>query len=207
MTQILICTISGFSASSRKSADTLDGFMGDVLIDMGDDCPEGPQMPHLYSHNKDCVEDLTRAAMSSKCYKVLIVGKSMGAVKVWWALTKYWAHFKLKLAHPDTKLGVVLLDPHGCQVGDGRIGAYGGRLRALKYLPAWNMENVRIRTVFQRNKKPKGARMYTAGVPCNNLKNTYLSHKADHWNITDIKTESGRKCADAIQEMIGWLDE
>ncbi len=199
MTKLLITTISGFSASSRKEKKTLEGFIQDVLKDGNIDA----EVRSFFSIDDDCVQRLVLSANSTHAPKVLIVGKSLGGVRAWWALTKYWAHFKLKLAHWDTKLGVVLLDPHGCQVGDGKVGAYGKRLKKLGYLPAWLRDDVKIKVMYQRNKYPEGVGM----LKKDNVENVRLSKRADHFNITQIDTIAGAKCAKAIQDMIGWLDE
>ena len=212
---LLICTISGLSASSRRSDKTLPSFVNltefDYWWDWSDRCnnPPDPATFEAYSISKhdqfstdsECVENLVKEVTKTHYKNILLVGKSLGAVRVWWAVTKYWEHFRLKL-DAGCKIGVVLLDPHGAQNGDGRIGAYGLRLRYLNYLKAWDRDDFRIKAIYQRNKYPKGARLGWG----DNAENMQLSGLANHWNITNIFTVSGQQCSKEIIKMIKWLE-
>lgn len=196
--KILVCTISGFSASSRKAKKTLSAFVEAAL--------EGQDVEyyHQFSTDPKCVVNLVGRVMRSENKKILLVGKSMGGVCAWWSIYKYWHNFKYWLFSPaGKKIGVVLLDPHGCQRGDGRIGAYGKMLNSFRTLRAWALRSdFKLHCLYQRNKYPEGAKISNSGnVTCERL-----SKDANHWVVTEIDTETGRRCADSVVDMLEWLN-
>jgi len=102
------------------------------------------------------------------------------------------------------KIGVVLIDPHGAQFGDGSIGSYGVRLKELPVDARWARDDLGLHCVYQRNVYPRGARLgFPVGV--DNATNTKLGPEADHWRVTDMATDTGLEVAVIIQDMIRWL--
>ena len=204
---MLINAITGFSASSRKSKETLDGFLDNVLADMAD-APKNIAKNINYSSNRNCIGSCLRSMMTYHGCKHLVVGKSMGGVKVWWLLTRHWLQcldiLNPKINYQIPRIGVVLIDPHGWQTGDGRVGSYGVFLRKLGFTDGWIRDNFKIHVIYQRNKYPKGARLDIPSDAKNAL-NTKLGKYADHWKVTEIDTKAGREVADAIQGMIRWI--
>lgn len=189
----------------RRGKKTLHGFVTDVLNDMGDEKPDEIYRKNIFSSNSECVEEIIRFIQTNPGNEILLVGKSLGAVRTWWALNKYWTSFERRLkVGRDVKLGVALIDPHGWQYGDGHVGGYG-TLAGPTYLEwedKWDRPDVRIETLYQRNKYPKGVPL---GKGSRSLMNVKLKKGATHWNVTQIDTWPGRKCANAIQNMIEWL--
>jgi len=202
---MIINTISGFSASSRKNSDTLKGFIEDVI----DEIPlsSGIKIINHLSSNKECIRDSLHSLMQEKQShynrdKILFIGKSMGGVKTWWMLVKHWKWFKKILEGYNTKITVILIDPHGVCAGDGKIGSYGTWYRkVLKYDERWaEYDNFNINCIYQRNKYPRGAKL------SNNMSNERI-YNSNHWDVTDINTPSGRQVADLIHEQMKWLEE
>ena len=192
----LVITITGASASIRKRKDTLPEFIEDVIKGQPD---IEPVFYNVFSSDSDCVEKAVRRIWAWP-YNILLIGKSLGGVRAWWAITHYWERFKLKL-DSGQKFGVVLIDPHGPQKGDKRAGWYGVSLQTLRMKRAWNRKDMKISCVYQRNKAPKGAHL-----PSNKFaRNKKLNSKADHWNITQIDTGPGQTVAKEINKTINWI--
>jgi len=202
---MIINGITGYSASMRKSSKTLSGFMDDVLAAMPD-VPKNINKQIISSLSDKCVEDSLRFLYAFPDTRILLVGKSMGAVKTWWLLTKYWTNVLQRISVRGARLGVVLIDPHGWCDGDGRVGSYGVRLKNLGFEDGWARDNMRIACLRQRNKYPKGAGL---AVPrgVTNAKNVKLKGDADHWKVTNINTDAGRRVSFEIQSTIRWLME
>jgi len=196
MKNLHVSSITGFSASARKKAETLPDFLKDVF--QGRD---NTTFGNVYSSDHKCIQKLITDVLTCESERVLIVGKSLGGVRVWWALTEYWGHFQ-HLLNSGTKIGAVLLDPHGWQVGDGETGSYGMRLKHLGINPEWDRPDFRIKCVYQQNKYPKGCRLGWGG----NAENVKLSRFANHWNITEIETLPGEQVATEIKKMEWWLN-
>lgn len=194
----------------RKSKKTLKGFLDDVLNDMGDGKPRGIHKEVFESTDIHCVSRAISFMQVSPGNRYLCVGKSMGGVRVWWMLTKFWSNIKHMMGVVDTggrrpKLSVVLIDPHGNQSGDGSVGSYGVSLSELWYSAGWSMSDVRFSVVYQRNKYPKGAKLQVpSGVE--NVTNVRLGSGANHWNVTEIDSETGRIVANLIQDEIRWVE-
>ena len=190
---MILNMITGYSASMRSEKVTLPAFVDNVLADM----PSPPEdiHKHVAMGNDDEAIQESIEYMTLRPYEpVMLIGKSMGAVRTWWMVYKHWR----LLSERDQPISVFLIDPHGWQKGDGRIGSYGSR-RPLKWNEEWNLMNIRFNVYYQRNKYPRGARM-NGTYP--NLKNEELCGKANHWNVTQIDTRPGRKVADGIQGAI-----
>lgn len=200
---MLLNATVGFSASIRRSKRTLSGFLYDILTDMPD--IQGVRINVEYSTDSDCVGSSIRFLYSEPDGRVLLVGKSLGAVRTWWMLKSRWAAFERILSvRKGARIGVVLIDPHGIQRGDGLAGSYGVGLRRMSFDPAWSRYGLSVRCIYQRNKYPKGACL---DIPqgAENAGNIRLGEYADHWSVTDISTRAGLDVAGCIESMIRWL--
>lgn len=198
---MILNAISGFSAKLRPREKTLHEFLDLILENFP--CHLNVKKNYLFSSDLNCVEDTVRFVQTSGDNRILLVGKSLGGVRTWWSLTKYWENYKRKLKiSADSRLGVVLLDPHGCQVGDGRVGSYGVGLDLLEYNKEWYRPDIRISVLYQRNKYPMGAHMMASNDRCVNIE----VPGGNHWNIEDFGTKQGQFCADEIKKMIGWVN-
>lgn len=202
---MIVNTISGFSAKLRKGRRKTLSDLVDVAL--GD--PDWPGRPRAvfrrdyYSSDDHCVEDSVRFVQTTPGNKILLVGKSLGAVRTWWLMTRYWQNIRGRLGvDSGAKVGVVLIDPHGCQYGDGRVGSYGVRLKRLPWMHEWDDDRVNFKVVYQKNRYPKGVPMSKNG-PLNRR----LPKGATHWNITDPGTAPGQDAMKAIRDMVDWLNE
>ena len=206
---IVINTISGFSASSRKNSDTLSGFIQEIVRRqqyMSDFPIPDIKLNSHFSTNPSCVEDSLSSLVEGTIpwniiNRVQFIGKSMGGVKTWWLLKKHWDEFRKFLEEEDNpKIGVTLIDPHGAQPGDGKIGSYGTFLqKELEYDKRWDKyPNFKIQCLYQRDKYPRGARLsgFSPNIKLNN---------SNHWDVTKLGTESGDIVSKSILEQIHWL--
>lgn len=199
---ILINTISGFSASSRHSKDTIDGFVSKIL--------DNEEEPLRFTHcspigfNKqiytmDLKEELS---IFSNTKGILLVGKSFGAIKLWDTLMTEWKTFDRFLE--NNKISVVLIDPHGAVIGDKKFGSYGTLFRKkMDINNIWMNDYIRerefhIKCFYQRNKYPKGARFKEKSL-------NYKLKDGTHWNITDINSRPGQIIRDYIYSEMDWL--
>lgn len=199
---MLLNAIVGFSASIRKSQRTLDGFLSDVIGGMPDAPPVRKRV--RYSTDDDCIDSSIRFLYRGPDRRILLVGKSLGAVRTWWMLRSRWDAFERLLTVRKARIGVVLVDPHGIQREDGLMGSYGVRLKGMFFDPRWKRDDLAIRCLYQRNRYPKGARLDIL-KGADNAENTRLGEYADHWSVTDIGKRAGREVADQVQEVIRWL--
>lgn len=209
---MIINAITGFSGSLRKSSESLPGFVketfggwGNVLIN------------NEYSSDSKCLDNSLKFM---KCYPLddlLLIGKSLGGVRTWWLATKYWENLKGRLDY-GYRVGIVLLDPHGWQLGDGTVGSFGVGSRNLKYDKRWDPyiddpfnvlhkchvsepSKMCIMCIYQSNKYPKGA-IIEGGK---NVVDIHLGKNANHWNIEDLSTETGRFVQEYVENMGHWV--
>ena len=197
---MIINAITGYSASVRKRSKILPAFIEDVLSDMGDQKPVHIERHYVYSSTRGCIQESLKFIHERPLEPVLLVGKSLGAIRTWWMLYQSWGD----LVGRASKIGVVLIDPHGWQVGDKTSGSYCKR-KSLPWKSGWDDSGIRITVLYQWNKYPTGAKMQGGhGWPL--LYNFKLDSKATHWNVTSIKSQAGMDCAHEIQKMIKWLD-
>jgi len=194
---MIVNSITGFSASVRKHQKVLPKFLGEVFKGW-----EDVGINNYYSSNKDCIIDSIKFLNYHWPEDALLVGKSLGGIKTWWLLNAYWHHIEGRL-EGGSKVGVVLLDPHGWQIGDGYVGSFGIGDRNLPWNKQWDKwikaDLLKIEVLYQRNKYPMGAHFEGKDV------NTKLPRNATHWNITDIDSSIGRLSEAAIVEMADWL--
>jgi hypothetical protein len=204
---IVINTISGYAASSRKKADTLAGFISDIVNRQQymSDWPLPPvEIFDYFSSHRDCINESRGSLYAGNLgsNRIQYIGKSMGGVKTWWMLTKHWEQFKRYLEDDDAKIGVTLIDPHGAQKGDGKIGSYGTFLqKELPMHPDWkNHPNFKIQCLYQRDKYPRGAKLagFSPNIKLGN---------SNHWDVTKLGTESGEIVAISILEQLKWLSQ
>ncbi len=198
--RIIVNCISGLSASLRRGG-TLEPFVKSILNNK-----RGVEFVSQYDYptGNKCIKDGVNFVASNHGNKVLLIGKSMGGVKTWWMINKHWGHFERKLGiEENAKLGVVLIDPHGPQSGDGVIGSYGVRGRNLGYKSEWDRDDVKISVLYQKNKYPRGA-MISGAPRTGNLRNIKVN-TGTHWNMTRHGNDASEKCGSQIIEMIDWL--
>ncbi|MBN2256339.1 MAG: hypothetical protein JW704_00675 [Anaerolineaceae bacterium] len=132
----------------------------------------------------------------------LLIGKSFGAVRTWWLLQEYWFRIN-RILNEEHRIGVVLIDPHGWVVGDGRAASYGMNEPKLPWHEEWGRSGIRLKCLYQRNEYPRGAFL---GAPNGVLgNNVLLEGDADHYNVLDIDTETGLIVAESVRDMIQWL--
>jgi hypothetical protein len=200
---MILNAISGFSASTKPEEESLSGFLTDVLNDMPDK-PASIHRNNEFSSKKTCIEDSIRWMHKVQGNRIMLVGKSMGGVRTWWMVYHFWANILARFnTNPDGRLGVFLIDPHGWQLGDGVVGSYGLEVDSMRYRPEWSRVDVRIRCLYQRNDYPKGARLGRN----DSAVNMKLGKGADHWNVEDFKTETGKIVCSEIQEMVRWVSK
>lgn len=191
---LLLNAITGFSGS-LSLRNNLHSFLDDIV----GNSPE-IKKNYLFSSSKTCVEDSIQFLYKNKKKddNILLIGKSLGGIRTWWIIYKYFVNLKNLLVN-DTKLSVILLDPHGWQSGDGHTGSYGINNNILPEKEEWALyESIDITCIYQRNKYPKGAHF-------NNFNNIKLGSTADHWNIENIETPTGKLVAEYIDKTIKTL--
>lgn len=179
----VIC-IEGASASSRKD-NTLGDFVNNILKDEAYDFR---LLPSLFN----CLDGLIRKESIYRS-NIMIVAKSLGAIKLWWKLYQNDREL-LNIEHYKDKLSIVLIDPHGPILGDGKMQSYGyGRNDNIEYKKSWTDKEIRIHCMYQRNEYPKGACFK------DDRYNTKLQY-ANHFDITDADTIDGQIVATKIRE-------
>lgn len=184
----VIC-IEGASASSRKD-NTLGDFVNNILKDEDYDFRLLPSLFH-------CAKGVIREASLYR-RNLMVVAKSLGAIKIWWQFFRNDRELSNFETDKD-KLTVILLDPHGPVMGDGKLGSYGcGDNDKIGYNKSWIDKGVRIHCMYQTNDYPRGARFR------DDRYNTRLQH-ANHFDITDIDTVDGQIVAAKIREEFEWL--
>jgi hypothetical protein len=200
---MILNAITGFSASMRPEEKSLGGFISDVLKDM----PDRPAIIHKnieFSSKENCIPDSIHWMNTVSGNQILLVGKSMGGVKTWWMIHHYWKNILARFnTGPTGKLGVLLIDPHGWQRGDGCVGSYGLEIDEMRANREWERADVRIKCLYQRNSYPKGAMLgdeYDAW-------NTKLGKDATHWNVEDFNTATGKLVAEELKTMIRWVNQ
>ena len=201
---ILVKAVLGASASSRKEKYTLTGFLDKIMSWFGPSDFMYREISSQRFDRDDFIEDIYQHKKHIKD-GILLVGKSHGAVKIWDSLMKDWDEYE-DLMNMGHKISVVLIDPHGPNPGDGKFGSYGTFLRkTMKKNPEWETfsEEFNIKCFYQRNKYPKGARFAGKGF----VEYNYKLKDGTHWNVTNIKTRTGKEIASYIGEEIEWLQK
>lgn len=199
---MIVNAISGASASVRKSK-SLEPYLEHILDEFE---PMNMHCNYSNSFRRKCIDESISHINTSVGHRVLLVGKSLGAIRTWWLMKNSWQYLEHKLSiRPHSRLGVVLIDPHGHQPGDGKVGSYGILGRNLPYDDKWDRDDVKIHVAYQRNKYPRGA-MINGAPKTANLRHFKIDG-GTHWNLTDINTQAGKECANVIRNMIGWLNE
>jgi hypothetical protein len=196
---MIINAITGYSASLRSNQKTLPGFLYDIIKN-GKDLPEDISTNIEQSSYPKCIEDSVKFVLNKSDDSLILVGKSMGGVKTWWMFYNYWKPILKKYK----KVGILFIDPHGWQAGDHHIGSYGTNLKEFEILSEWvNKDNLRISCIYQHNKYPKGAIL---DIPegTTNIHNIKLGSSADHWNITELNSESGQRVAEELIDLMKW---
>jgi hypothetical protein len=199
---MLVNAIVGFSASLRKNTETLSGFLDDVICGMSDR-PDEVVKQARYSSNDGCIGTSIDFIKNHSSDRVLLVGKSLGAVKTWWLIRERWDFFEGEIRH-GRRFGVVLIDPHGRQMYDGIVGSYGVRHMAIEFSRKWICDEMLFRCIYQRNKYPRGA-MLNIGSDAVNAENIRLGEHADHFDVTDMRTQAGQEVAGQIRGVVRWL--
>lgn len=210
---MIINSITGFSGSLRKSSESLPGFVKETFGDWGN-----VLINNEYSSDPKCLDNSLKFINNNPFSDILLIGKSLGGVRTWWLATKYWEVLRHRL-EMGYRIGMVLLDPHGWQVGDGVVGSFGVGGRNLKYDKRWdaNIEwsvhggpqkayysepsKFSILCIHQSNKYPKGAVIEGGGK----FANISLDKNANHWNIEDLSTETGRLVQRYVAGMGHWV--
>lgn len=212
---MIINAITGFSGSLRKSSESLPGFVKEIFGGWGN-----VLINNEYSSDPKCLDNSLKFMNNYPFDDLLLIGKSLGGVRTWWLATKYWEVLKRRL---DTgfRIGIVLLDPHGWQLGDGVVGSFGVSSRNLKYDKRWDSyigwpvqgglqkeyytepSKFSIMCIHQSNKYPKGAIIEGGGGE--DVVNILLGKNANHWNIEDLSTETGRFVQEYVENMGKWV--
>jgi len=198
---MLVNVITGYSASMRQSKKTVTGFVTDIFRET---VTKNIDRYDCYSSDRHCIDNSARFLVTGNSNNMLLIGKSMGAVRSWWLLNEYWLSIKNKLvSRQGGRLGVVLIDPHGWQKGDGRVGSYGVKLGSLKYDKCWARDDLKFVVFHQKKHYPRGVGLEAGGNNVNNIELT--GQDASHWSVTDINSKTGRMVADRIKDMIKWV--
>jgi len=170
-----IFIIKGSSASSRNKKDRIDAV---VKKELG----PGYKYETFSSFWPWVVWRVMRSIKKTKG-PIVIIGKSLGGVRVWWMLTKYKEYFKTR----NVRTG--LIDAHGGQPGDDKACIYG-RSKWNNLEGPYGVVDKGF-CVFQRDEWPRGAKWFChdVGIIWNGHKinsapiENYRIMNTDHYKI------------------------
>jgi hypothetical protein len=192
---VLINTITGSSGSMRPKAN-LHTFIEAIKLAKSINASSTNKLFSGLS-NKAVRDSLDFLQRQREVSWGVFIGKSLGGVRTWWVAYKHFDKLKPYLDN-GTKLHFILLDPHGPQIGNGKVfKSYGNRNRPLEYLKEWEKyPNFKILSIVQKNKYPRGAQFE------DDRSTLYLNKHANHWNVEDYSTLTGKFVASHIYDFI-----
>ncbi|MDD5511077.1 MAG: hypothetical protein PHI12_09750 [Dehalococcoidales bacterium] len=204
MSKIVCSAISGLSDGVSGKEFELRKFLRAVFAEVPETKIEKLRcVPSVFSRQIEGSVDFLEEYKDETVY-FLLVGKSFGAIRTWWMLHEYWDRIN-RILNRGHKIGVVLVDPHGWAVGDGTVGSYGIHHMELPWYEEWGRSRLCFRCIYQRNEYPRGASL-AAPESIVGAINVQLEGDADHYNVIDIETETGREVAEYVKGMLNWLD-
>lgn len=195
-----VCCLEGYSASSRSEDSTISSLLKPVIFDT-EFAELGIMFCELNTAKVSCVKDCAEFVKNSKGDNLLIVGKSMGGAKTFYAYKRLVKKYKEELKNKN-KVALVFIDAHGHPIHSVNPIPFG-KIRPIRIPNDWyKITNSGFYGFYQHNKYPRGAKVCGAS-DCLKL---YYTDKngaeVNHWNI--IKQQV---IWDKVRQILRWFKE
>jgi len=176
MKKLIIPYIEGYSSSSRKDEVTLSDTIKKIIKQYENDFTIVSKEFTSFGFWKSRQVRRWITKNSNAGDNLLLVGKSMGGVKVHDITTRFFNDWK-----DLDKIGITIIDGHSSTIQDFFKSPHG-KYRGFAWSYLWDGrmgDSLEINNVYQHNKYPEGASFPTATI---NLDLT--GQNVDHFNIT-----------------------
>lgn len=179
---IVVVCIEGFSASSRPDKKTLSAVLAKYVQKHKESVFDYKEAD---SSSFNCVADCGDF-ISARCYpgtNLLLVGKSLGGVKLYRLLKRWW-----ETIDKYNKVVCLFIDAHS------PFPTFIGNFRNLKLRKKWIKPCRVYLNVYQKESYPKGAKIKRVS------KGVRLFENTNHWNIINAKETN-----ELIEESFNYL--
>lgn len=177
-----VIVIEGYGAKRREDENTISNVVTDLIVENNN---EGVYYQEIWSNKRSCLDKITEAlTVIPSNSEIVIVTKSYGGIRLKKWMDKHYTTLRIY-----SKITIIMVDPHGAYVGDGKIGPYCKR-QPLSFKRKMVGKNMTLVSIRQENKYPTGAKFeLIAGKDMHNIK--IPNKKINHTNIVNSQAVRG----------------